>query len=56
MSARMLVLCCIWFIAAFVWITVTAALDKEGMIDGRGTNNDCDVLMYLAGDDNHGVG
>ncbi|HBH5166193.1 TPA: DUF2645 family protein, partial [Escherichia coli] len=36
MSARMFVLCCIWFIVAFLWITITSALDKEWMIDGRG--------------------
>ncbi len=29
MSARMFVLCCIWFIVAFLWITITSALDKE---------------------------
>ncbi|HFV4938316.1 TPA: hypothetical protein ACH9PG_005825, partial [Escherichia coli] len=23
MSARMFVLCCIWFIVAFLWITIT---------------------------------
>ncbi|EPX8322531.1 hypothetical protein ACW4T4_005238, partial [Escherichia coli] len=28
MSARMSVLCCIWFIVAFLWITITSALDK----------------------------
>ncbi|HHK9427642.1 TPA: hypothetical protein ACQZGK_005331, partial [Escherichia coli] len=28
MSARMFVLCCIWFIVAFLWITITSALDK----------------------------
>ncbi|EKG7307606.1 YjeO family protein, partial [Escherichia coli] len=43
MSARMFVLCCIWFIVAFLWITITSALDKEWMIDGRGINNVCDV-------------
>ena len=32
----MFVLCCIWFIVAFLWITITSALDKEWMIDGRG--------------------
>ncbi|EOX2306088.1 hypothetical protein ACSJF5_004884, partial [Escherichia coli] len=26
MSARMFVLCCIWFIVAFLWITITSAL------------------------------
>ncbi|HFL5008903.1 TPA: hypothetical protein ACG35R_004598, partial [Escherichia coli] len=25
MSARMFVLCCIWFIVAFLWITITSA-------------------------------
>ncbi len=39
----MFVLCCIWFIVAFLWITITSALDKEWMIDGRGINNVCDV-------------
>ncbi|HIC1403398.1 TPA: hypothetical protein ACWZ8J_004572, partial [Escherichia coli] len=24
MSARMSVLCCIWFIVAFLWITITS--------------------------------
>ena len=47
----MSVLCCIWFIVAFLWITITSALDKEWMIDGRGINNVCDVLMYLEDDD-----
>lgn len=47
----MFVLCCIWFIVAFLWITITSALDKEWMIDGRGINNVCDVLMYLEDDD-----
>ena len=42
----MFVLCCIWFIVAFLWITITSALDKEWMIDGRGINNVCDVLMF----------
>ena len=27
----MFVLCCIWFIVAFLWITITSALDKEWM-------------------------
>ncbi|SPX12589.1 inner membrane protein [Escherichia coli] len=35
----------------FLWITITSALDKEWMIDGRGINNVCDVLMYLEEDD-----
>ncbi|EPP7574993.1 hypothetical protein ACUVA3_005263, partial [Escherichia coli] len=26
MSARMFILCCIWFIVAFLWITITSAL------------------------------
>ena len=56
MSARMSVLCCIWFIVAFLWITITSALDKEWMIDGRGINNVCDVLMYLEDDDTRDVG
>ena len=30
----MSVLCCIWFIVAFLWITITSALDKEWMIGG----------------------
>ena len=47
----MFILCCIWFIVAFLWITITSALDKEWMIDGRGINNVCDVLMYLEDDD-----
>ena len=46
----MFILCCIWFIVAFLWITITSALDKEWMIDGRGINNVCDVLMFLVGD------
>ncbi|VFS33970.1 inner membrane protein [Escherichia coli] len=46
----MFILCCIWFIVAFLWITITSALDKEWMIDGRGINNVCDVLMYLEDD------
>ncbi|HHZ6839149.1 TPA: hypothetical protein ACWLS0_005094, partial [Escherichia coli] len=25
MSARMFILCCIWFIVAFLWITITSA-------------------------------
>ncbi|MGC6602318.1 YjeO family protein [Escherichia coli] len=56
MSARMFVLCCIWFIVAFLWITITSALDKEWMIDGCGINNVCDVLMYLEEDDTRDVG
>ncbi len=52
----MFVLCCIWFIVAFLWITITSALDKEWMIDGRGINNVCDVLMYLEEDDTRDVG
>lgn len=52
----MFVLCCIWFIVAFLWITITSALDKEWMIDGRGINNVCDVLMYLEEDDIRDVG
>ncbi len=52
----MSVLCCIWFIVAFLWITITSALDKEWMIDGRGINNVCDVLMYLEDDDTRDVG
>ena len=52
----MFVLCCIWFIVAFLWITITSALDKEWMIDGRGINNVCDVLMYLEDDDTRDVG
>lgn len=52
----MFILCCIWFIVAFLWITITSALDKEWMIDGRGINNVCDVLMYLEDDDTRDVG
>lgn len=33
-----------------------STLDKEWMIDGRGINNVCDVLMYLEDDDTRDVG
>ena len=39
MSARMSVLCCIWFIVAFLWITITSALDKD--------TRDVGVIMTL---------
>ncbi|TGC04187.1 YjeO family protein [Escherichia sp. E2661] len=56
MSARMFVLCCIWFIVAFLWITITSTLDKEWMIDEGGVKNICDVLEYLENDDTRDVG
>ncbi|MGU0159812.1 YjeO family protein [Escherichia coli] len=37
-------------------ITITSALDKEWMIDGRGLTTFCDVLMYLEEDDTRDVG
>ena len=52
----MFVLCCIWFIVAFLWITITSALDKEWMIDEGGVKNICHVLEYLENDDTRDVG
>lgn len=52
----MFVLCCIWFIVAFLWITITSTLDKEWMIDEGGVKNICDVLEYLENDDTRDVG
>nr|WP_250880734.1 YjeO family protein [Escherichia coli] len=56
MSARMFVLCCIWFVVAIPWILITSTLDKEWMIDEGGVKNICDVLEYLENDDTRDVG
>ncbi|RZN51625.1 YjeO family protein [Escherichia sp. E13S3] len=56
MSARMFVLCCIWFVIAIPWILITSTLDKEWMIDEGGVKNICDVLEYLENDDTRDVG
>lgn len=52
----MFVLCCIWFVMAFFWITITSELDKEWMIDEGGVKNICNVLEYLENDDTRDVG